>query len=328
MGMNVLLAGFSCIDIIKSSVSNNKISIGGTAANVASFLSFISGKQVSIIIPKMNNNFLKKELCKRRIDVIEIGSRPSNCPIIIENISYEKHTFISVCPFCNYKIRNIKLPSHSDFLNNRSRMEFPLFFFYDRISPGIKSIVNSNAHGWNFYEPNSLRSYTSFIDNAKSADIIKFSSDRISERQTNSIINDLQNSKVKMIIITLGTGGLKYSVRGKNGLCNWIIIDSIKCVNTIDSSGAGDWLSSVLINDLIDYYPQGSTLIEPKTICPTLLKAQRIASKSCEYLGAHGICESREGVDYINHVLKTNSHKQNVFTNGSLRCPNCNKLIK
>ena len=325
--MTVLCAGFSCVDLIKEPFSNNKVSIGGTAANVASFLSFINQKPVSIIIPKLRNNFLKKEFSKRGVNVIEIGNETSNCPIIIESIESYKHTFTGICPFCNYKIREIKLPNLSDFEIINKKIDFPVLFFYDRISPGIKAIINKNTQGWNFYEPNSLRGYKNFIENAKQSDIIKFSNDRISEFQTKNILKDLQKSKVKLAIITLGDNGLKYAIRGANGLSDWIKINSIKNENTVDSSGAGDWMSSVLIYRLLEHYPQKPSLIDDKIINSSLIQAKRIASKSCEYLGAHGICENEDGVNQINNVLQIATCTQNVFYEHSLHCPNCKKKL-
>lgn len=322
MNIKILGAGLSCIDIIKYE-NNTKSSLGGTTANVMSFLSAFNKFDVSILLPKMNNKVLESEFNKRNVKIIEFGQNEINIPIIIENLTDDSHSFNGLCGHCNKNLKNIDLPDITDIKCTSIKTNCYNLFFYDRISLGIYQMAINNINGWNFYEPNTMNSYKNFIEFAKSANIVKFSNDRISESEVKNILSDLQESNVSIVIITMGAKGLKYSVRTNGVLSEWIYVKPIKLDHIIDTTGAGDCMSAVFIFLLLNKYPQFTNEISKDLIVDFLDKSQEIAVESCQYMGAQGILESKKAIDKICEFLDVNIYPINVFSNSITFCPYC-----
>ena len=312
----------TCIDIIKYG-ERSKIALGGTAANVMSFLSMFKNFKVSILLPKNNNNFFANEFKKRNIKVIEFRAKDINTPIIIENLTDNAHNFTSLCPHCKNNLKSIDLPGRKDANSIFIETDYYNLFFYDRISLGIKKIAKKNIKGWNFYEPNSMENYKTFIDNARFSNIVKFSNDRISESNIKNMLFDLQISNVLIVIITMGSEGLKYSIRVNGVLSEWIYIKPYKLDNITDASGAGDWLSTSFLFQLINRYPFCTDEISGDMVFEFLDKSQRIAAESCQYIGAHGLLETKKATDNINNILNSNIYPLNVFSYTKIFCPFC-----
>lgn len=326
MAINILGAGLSCIDIIKETGSTYK-SLGGTAANVISFLSMFSEMKTFFLLPSMKDDFIKKEFSRRDVEIYSFGKKPIDSPIIIERINNGSHSFSGVCPYCNYLLRKTKLPQISD-INSLSFLDKDInLFYYDRVSSGIKSFVSNNKSGWNFYEPNSARSYNVFLENAKRAHIVKFSSDRIQENIVNKMLDDLASSSVEMVIITMGQKGLKYAIRENGSFNDWISVTSHIINGVKDTSGAGDWVTSIFLFFFLSQYPFYTKQINNNLVYNYLRYAQKVATESCKYLGAHGICESADGVRIIENITHMSIEPITVFENSLVTCPKCHQAL-
>lgn len=326
MEIKILGSGLSCIDVIKY-VDKTKIALGGTAANVMSFLASFNAFNVNILLPKINDNFIANELKKRNLRIMEFGEKDVNPPIIIENLTDESHCFNSSCPYCNMDLKIINLPSVTDASSVYTTTDYYNLFFYDRISTGIQKIAQKNIKGWNYYEPNSLGNYKTFIECAKFSNIIKFSADRIPETQIQNILFDLQASNVSIIIITMGAAGLKYSIRINGILSEWIHVKSHLLNNIKDASGAGDWLSTVFLFLLLNEYPLYTDKIDKDIILEFLDKSKKIATESCRYVGAHGLLENKQAIENVNRILHTKVSAVDVLSDINLCCPYCRQKL-
>ena len=318
--INLLFAGFSCIDIIK--IDNDEISLlGGTAANVASILSMI-GLNTNFLQPRYigyNHHWFENEFKKRKINLIEFKTKDITVPCIIEQLRQESHVFSTTCPICNKKINEIILPQKNNVKDLYEKI-IPNLFFYDRISSGIKMIVQKNKTGWNMYEPNSIRIYETFLKNASDADIVKISEESISLKHIEQLKRDLDFSKVMLFIVTSGSNGFRYSFRLGNKLSDWIYTPADIALNFVDSSGAGDWFSAVFLYKFIQKYPIHVDVIDKKVLDSCFKMAAKAASYSCSFVGAQGIFEDKDGIFNMNCILDSKMH---VLTNTKITKKGC-----
>lgn len=308
--ISILGAGLACIDMIKVEADEYYM-VGGTAANVMTFLSLM-GMKVDFLMAKykgISADWLDRAMKARGINLMYFATSSDNAPQIIETLNTENgsHSFTTVCPMCNKKICKLSLPTKAQLLKNTDSMEkYYDLFYYDRISEGIRQKALSNTSGWNFYEPNSFRIYSSFLDCVKTADILKLSNERITPRYEKSLIKDLQDTKIKLIIISMGKAGLKISLRNSEGfLEDWVYLESCKSPVLIDSSGAGDWVSAVFLYYFLQIYPNNECSIDKTQVINILINAQKVASIVCGCIGAQGILADEKLLTEINSILKT-----------------------
>ncbi len=331
--INILGAGFSCVDMVKFGLKDSTY-LGGTAANVLSILGMLE-YDVDFLIADYNGAsalWMMNALKKRNVNLKHFSITQKKAPQVIEYINYRdaSHKFATICPNCKKKINGIVLPTEKqvDFLVKEKNKRYSLFF-YDRISEGIKSIIRRNDETWNFYEPNSFRIYSTFLSSAKKANILKVSEERFPKSFEKNLLDDLQDSDVELVIITLGSKGLKYSLRNKeNRLKNWtyLIVDRVN--NLIDSTGAGDWLSAIFIYGFLNKYPFLCKDIEEEFVVNVLKKAQIVSKIVCAYEGAQGVFHDVKGIIDINKVLGVSLEPiiDDPYENQGV-CNICNKLF-
>ena len=326
--INILGAGFSCVDIIKFG-DCEKIMLGGTAANVISVLSMFGIKSTFLQADYMDGwgKWLNKEFYNRGVDLEFFIKTKAATPRIIEvlDIEYRKHYFETTCSMCGKKINQTQLPSENN-VQNVNLSNYNLFF-YDRISDGIKKIASNILNGWSFYEPNSCRTYQTFLNGLKTANIVKFSSDRVHSSYIEKLLNDLVESNVQLVIVSMSDKGIKFSYRNnKNVLSNWQHIEPIKINNIIDTSGAGDWLTASFLYWFLQKYPNYCEILEKSDIYNMLIKAQEMVAFTCNFIGAQGIIEDKDGVGLFNNMfgLKINALKseENIFITSCSNCKN------
>ena len=302
----ILGAGFSCIDIIKSG-NVAKYNIGGTAANVVSILSQL-GMKTYLLVPRYNDQYaglFSKELQRRKVHVIEFKHSTFATPRVIEHCDDSgNHFFETRCSECGKYLSKVSLPSSANIqkLENHIWQDLNVFFL-DRISDGIKLGIQKarDSHAWVFYEPNCCRQFKSFYNNIAQADIIKFSEEIISQNYIDRIASDLnENSKTKLIIISQGHNGLKYSLKAQDGTFGeWVHLKPCQIDNIVDTSGAGDWLAASFLWNFLRTFPKAQDYLPPDIIKQLLTDSQIIAAYSCLYLGAQGIFSVPAGTAFL-----------------------------
>lgn len=311
--IKALCAGFQCIDIIHDGTVT-KTSLGGTAANIAAILSCL-GQNVTFIGPEYYSDewgrWLKSEIEERKIKLLLFTSSKKMAPRIIEylNTSNGNHKFFTKCPVCGQQLINCILPNQKQ-INDEiiSHAKEANVFFYDRISPGITQIATQHFSGWNCYEPNTFRNYKSLLQAAASADIIKFSQSKIQKNYLSRLISDLKESKVSIIISTMGSEGLSFSYRKESGeLSDWQFIKAEQIDSITDSAGAVDWFSAVFLLLFLRQYPHYSKEIDINQIINFFEIAKQIAARKCRFLGVHEIFSEKTEVDIISKMLHVNT---------------------
>lgn len=301
-------AGFHCIDIIQTD-SQRYIALGGTAANVTAIFSSFS-QNSSFICPQYTDTWGKwfqDELYNRKIQPLFFTKTKTSMPRIIEhlNISNGLHSFHSVCSLCGKELSKNVLPNTNN-INDEIILQAKdaNIFFFDRVSSGIKELAHQHYSGWTYYEPNTCRNYISFLEMAKTVDIVKFSSSRIPGAYISRLLNDLQASNVQLVISTMGASGFSFSYRDKNGkLTQWVTIDSSHIDSILDSSGAGDWFTATFLLTFLRKYPYRVSTIDYDFLDYALNTAKKVSSIKCGFLGVHGIFENAEALETISSLL-------------------------
>lgn len=298
-------AGFACLDIIRIQ-GVNSVMLGGTAANVMTFLSLM-GWNAQFMMAEYHGQagkFMSDAFLRREVECVYYTQTKNQIPKIVEGIEDTKHFFVTICPKCGRNLVKSNLPTLKQLTKIKRDSKSPNVFFFDRLSEGIREYARENKNGWNFYEPNSCRIYSNLIAGIKEANIVKYSEERISEKVTCNILQEIQKSDVMLLIVTMGDSGIKYIYRTETGvLSDWNYI-SVKPVDkVIDSSGSGDWLTAIFLYLLLKKYPSYTMQLDPKYIDACLRKAQKYASRNCAFVGAQGMLKEQEFIDTINEEL-------------------------
>lgn len=307
-GAYILGAGFGCIDVIKTG-NHEEVMPGGTATNVLSILSLL-GMQTEIIMAMHadpEGQWFDKALRTRGVKRLYYTKTERPMARVIEKIDTKagRHQFITTCPRCGKSMVDVVLPNygHVDKLKVEGNDLYNLFF-YDRISVGIKRIAENSRKRWNFYEPNSCRMYKNILQGAQTASILKFSQDRIPDTIADKLLYDLQESKVQLLIVSMGEKGLRFALRKKGrGLGEWIYVPARRIDLVVDSSGAGDWLTAVFLYSFLKKYPFYTEELDVGEIKKILGTAQSVAGMKCSYIGAQGILRDNDAMAKLEKYL-------------------------
>lgn len=281
--------GFSCVDIIKSD-EGIVTDIGGTCANVLSILNCLNW-EAEIWTPKYEETFFEACLTGRGIKCVQFANTKKKVPRVLQinDKKTSQHKFITRCPQCGNRFAEYVLPTVKQV--EKEKYQKGMVFFCDRISEGISKLaeINKANGGYTMYEPNGFRIYEKFINNCKIFDIVKFSEEKLSDRQKKAVLDDLQISAVQLIIMTNGQLGLKFAFRDKNNrLSEWNQMDAVPTDKLKDSSGAGDWLTASFLNCFFSWNKYTGQFQNCDYIRLCLRKAMDIAAMSCGYIGAQG----------------------------------------
>lgn len=330
MNGRVLGAGLACIDVIDWRVDRS-VSLGGTTANVMTILAQM-GFEVKMLTTEYVNDVGKwysNALDARRISPIYFQTSKKQMPIVLEEINEngKDHFFRTTCPCCRCSLMNVILPSQEKISKVLSdKQQFNVFFF-DRFSSGIRMVAEKNNQAWKMYEPNAFRMYSNLLNGCKMADIVKFSSDRIPDNISEKLLNDLRKENTRIIIVSLGKKGLKFTVKNNLDWEEWIYVPSTE-KDVIDAAGAGDWLTASFLNQFLKMYPIKRS-IDKKIITEMLEQAQIIAQMTCNYKGAQGILRDKDGIKSLSLLTGEEFWKlqDESWRSNFLVCSTCGKIF-
>lgn len=260
--------------------------VGGTCGNVMMILSYFGWDTYPIArLDGTKDTFrLLKDMKQHGVHTDYITTDNGKTPVIVQRNFINKDGI----PTHKFESRNGKGHFYLDFtpltlLQAKTvleRIDFtPKVFFCDRVSPAILKLatVFKERGSIVFFEPSSRGIIKQFDRCVEVADIIKFSEQRISD------IKLFEELKDKLIIQTQGERGLIYRFNSE-----WHHLDAVVNENVVDTSGAGDWTASALIDTLF----KNKENFDLSEIDKALQKAQAIGAKSCSFEGARGIMQN------------------------------------
>ncbi len=300
--------GLVALDVILNGSPSTpaKLCAGGSCGNVMSILAFL-GWNSKPIARFSNNNAAKnifEDLENFKVDTSLISlSDDGATPIIIHRILKDKlgnakHKF-------EFKIPNTNtwLPSYKPVLGSAVstltlKQSTTNVFYFDRISRSSIDLAKfyKNKGALIFFEPSSFIENNQFKECLEIADIIKYSSDRISNYS-----QLFPNPIVELEIETLGKEGLKYR-RKSNKNQDWKSISSFEINNVLDSAGAGDWCTAGIINELGAEGINSFVNLDDIAIEKALMIGQAFGGVNCRYDGARGVMYNMNCHSFIKSV--------------------------
>lgn len=331
-------AGLIVLDAIINNGSKIPIfKTGGTCGNVIAGLSFLGWKGTSISRTGMDTagKILIEDLLENGVDVSYITREKNlSTPRIIENLKSNgrvaKHSFYLYCPTCRAflpRFRSPRLDAISDILNAG---KIPDVYFFDRVTPATLKLarVYRDMGALIFFEPSNLKYNTKLEEAIRLSHILKFS-----DNEENTNIHDFENTptieKIKpvvpnLIIRTLGEKGLFSSFKGSK---KWQFQKSFKLNVLYDSCGAGDWCTVGFLFHLQELAKEHNIslldVLEKKILVKNaLVFAQKLATLSCEFIGARGLSNSLDKKKILKTVRSCNKR------NSTINLPASKNLVK
>ena len=283
-------AGLVCLDILIKNNDNrpNSYYLGGTCGNIMMILSYLGWNSYPIarLDGTKYTERLLGDLKKNKVKTDFISTNDGSTPVIIQRNIINKEGI----PTHKFEIKD---NNGRFFLNFRSitkkqandiidKISFvPNVFFFDRTSPAIIQLAKyfKDSGSIIYFEPSGKITEKDFSTCVEISDIIKFADQRIPQI-------DFANTYIeKLFIQTQGTKGLIFKFKGNN----WRKIPAWKNQSVVDTSGAGDWTTSVLINQIFANEINSLSDLTIDFIEPLLVEAQKYASYSCSFEGARGM---------------------------------------
>ena len=174
----------------------------------------------------------------------------------------------------------------------RARDEAPAFvksldsvpgvYFFDNPAAGHRLIARTLREKGSlvYFEPSAIINNAD-MDAVAASDIIKFSGPNVPDTSFTDRFPE------KLFIQTLGAEGLRFRLRGGA----WTEIPPVPCGDVIDWEGAGDWTTSVFLNQLATVDKPFRELAEDD-VRGCLETAQPAASQSVRFLSSKGLIHS------------------------------------
>lgn len=300
--------GLVALDVILngSPTTPAKLCVGGSCGNIISILSYLGWNAKPIA--RLSKNTAAKNILKDftsfnvKTDLISRASDGST-PIIIHRILKDKngnpkHRF-------EFRVPGTRewLPSYKPVLSNtveaitKKQPESEVFYF-DRVSRSSIDLAKfyKEKGALIIFEPSSYKEDKQFSECLSVADIVKFSSDRITN------YSELYPTPIAPLEIeTLGGAGLQYRMKSTNKK-GWRKLTPLKVTNIIDTAGAGDWCTAGIINELGQKGAKSFYSADNDTIENALNIGQALGALNCTFDGARGIMYN---IDYktLNEIV-------------------------
>lgn len=288
-------AGLVALDVILNGnpTTPAKLCVGGSCGNIISILSYLGWN--SKPIARLSKNNATKNILKDfsnfnvKTDLLSRADDGST-PIIIHRILKDKngnpkHKFEFKVPGTNEW-----LPSYKPVLSSsveaitKKQLKSQVFYF-DRVSRSSIDLAKfyKETGALIIFEPTSYKEDKQFSECLAVADIVKFSSDRITNY---SEIFPLPIAPLE--IETLGNDGLQYRLKSGPKKA-WQKVPSFKLANILDAAGAGDWCTAGIINELGQNGAKSFYSANQDKIEKALNIGQAMGALNCTYGGARGI---------------------------------------
>lgn len=289
--------GLIALDVILNGKPETppKFYVGGSCGNVLSILSYLdwSSYPIARLAKNAATKEIEKDLKKWEVQTSLISkTNDGSTPIIIHRILRDKNGN----PKHRFEFKDPEtttwLPQYKPVLRTKidcivNKQPNAKVFYFDRINRSSIDLAKSyKANGaMIFFEPSSIgTNERAFIECLQVADIIKFSSDRIS-----NYAKLFPKQQVCLEIETGGKNGIRYRYSKEKKVINWTNLQPYLINGVIDSAGAGDWCTAGIIDKLCNKRITSLNSCNSRDIISALQYGQLLGAMNCYFEGARGI---------------------------------------
>ncbi|MXZ55375.1 MAG: carbohydrate kinase [Gammaproteobacteria bacterium] len=231
---------------------------GGTCGNVLAILSYLGWD--SFPITRLNGD-VASQVVQRDLNKVGVKLDFANLapqaptPIVVHRIKRtskdgKTHCFSNHCPFCRSRLPSFRAIRNDTAQTALSHWIPPTVFFLDRASRGMITLAEAAAESGALvvFEPSTRMNSQYMLEALRIAHIVKYADERFPQP-----LNALELSEsIYIEIHTLGSHGFRYRTRLANHTSDWISRPALQPKNIVDSAGAGDWFTAVLISEFPD----------------------------------------------------------------------------
>lgn len=256
---------------------------GGTAANVAANLAYFGWQ--SSLLARIGNDSparrVKFDLANAGVPLAADCFHPEvETPVVIHEVKSHGHSFRFTCPNCEQQSSKFR-PLELEHLNGMSEDGRPPdsfdVVFVDRVSSSSLAMLERAPHSLRVLEPSAKGFKGLALESAELAHVFKWSHELRSDLHSQM----LRPRESQLQIETLGAAGL----RVRYGSEPWRRQSAPK-VKSVDTAGAGDWLTAAFLNALPSL-DLGS--LDSAEIDDALAAGQGVAALSCLFVGARAL---------------------------------------
>jgi len=312
--------GLITLDVVMNGHPTRPLGLwaGGSCGNVLAILAFLGW--TTLPIARMGNDTSATKLIN---DLESWGVDTSlifqnnlvKTPVIVERLTSKadgmvRHSFQWNCPSCGSKLPRYKAIEVGDLTGKvAERISLANVFYFDRVRKSVVELANLNKKNGALivFEPSGIRDEDLYKECVKAADIVKYSSERISNTEKLH-----EGIKIPLEIQTLGSQGLRYKYQNEN---KWFSMPSFKVCELKDPVGSGDWCTAGIIHTLGKDGKLGFSKALRENIELALKFGQALAALNCYYEGARGTMYSLTKQNFyqlLSLILEGNSPAKSI----------------
>lgn len=273
---SVHAAGFIVLDLLVADGRMTPI-VGGTAANVAVNLSILGWD--SCVTALLGDDRAGKEVVRQlshygvdtRGVVLDPGVRT---PVLIHEVVRGRHRFRFSCPQCGSKYAKFR-PLDPGKVSAAPEASV---HFFDRASSYATQLAEGvNRSAVVVFEPGTPGRPAATAALASSSHLLRVSSELEIEAGTEA-------SSPQVQVVGLGREGVRFRLAGDT---DWVHLPSELRAPLVDAGGAGDWLTSGIL-DAVPLDKIHDSSLSPDELRAAVSRGLMLAAVCCQYEGTRG----------------------------------------
>lgn len=285
-------AGLVALDLIVADAKSPKttrIQAGGSCGNVMAILASLGWRAAPVarLDKSKNTQLLMDDLEHWNVDCEWAkGEESGSTPVILQvnhdpGTAAARHKFHWRCRDCAGWYPRFKPFVKATAKRVAAKETNPKAFYFDRAFPASLELATAMraAGAAVVFEPNSVRDEKHFRQALKLAHVVKYSHERVAPHA-----DLIAEPGAWLQIETMGREGLRFALDGKK----WEHLPAIEAPYVVDTAGAGDWCSAILIDQLFRSGAKGISKATKSHVKKALVLGQAHAALNCAFPGARG----------------------------------------
>jgi fructokinase len=273
---SVHATGFIVLDLLLADGRMTPI-VGGTAANVAVNLSLLGWD--SSVTALLGDDRAGKEVVRQLneygVDTTGVVLDPAaRTPVLIHEVVRGRHRFRFSCPQCGSKYAKFR-PLEPGKVSEAPEASVHFFDRASSYATRLAEAVNGSAVA--VFEPGTPGRPAATAALASSSHVLRVSSELEIEPGTEAVSPQVQ-------VVGLGSDGVRFRLAGDP---EWVHLPSELRAPLVDAGGAGDWLTSGIL-DAVPLDKIHDSSLRPDELRAAVLRGLALAAVCCQYEGTRG----------------------------------------